>query len=59
MAGNMDVSSEAKDYAARLIEAAASIRLPQLFREKHPDALYFLPNRNGVSIIALRTPTLT
>lgn len=42
-----------------LLDKAARQRLPELFTGEHPDALYYIRNRNGVSVIALRTPSLS
>src|SRR5205085_10115805 len=41
-----------------LIETAARQRLPDFFGGEHPDALYRVANRNGVSVVVLRTPHL-
>jgi hypothetical protein len=59
MADHASSGSEAEHFAARLIEEAAMIRLSELFAEGHPDALYYLPDRNGVAAVVLRTPALT
>jgi hypothetical protein len=46
-------------YVGRLLARSAAIRLPELFGDPHPDALYYLPDRNGVSVVALRTNSLS
>src|SRR5687767_8638148 len=46
-------------YVHGLLERADGVRLPELFTSRHPDALYHLPNRHGVSVIALRTTSLS
>src|SRR5258708_4089689 len=50
-------TTEASQGQARP-EAAARQRLPDLFAAEHPDALYRVVNRNGVSVLVLRTPQL-
>jgi hypothetical protein len=49
----------AEAYVEALQARAAEIRLPELFGGPHPDVLYYLPDRNGVSVVALRTHTLS
>jgi CRP-like cAMP-binding protein len=49
---------EAAAFIDELIETAARQRLPDLFASEHPDALYRVANRNGVSVLVLRTPQL-
>ena len=46
-------------YVRHIIEAASAIRMPELFAAPHPNALYFLPNRHGVAVTALRSTDLT
>jgi hypothetical protein len=50
---------EADEYIQGLLRRAAGIRLPEFFQTRHPDALYHLSNRGGVSVVALRTTALT
>ena len=50
---------EVDAYIQELLRKAADIRLPELFRTRHSDALYYLSNRGGVSVVALRTTALT
>src|SRR5690349_6315653 len=50
---------EVATFIQVLLDRAAAIRLPELFAIKHPDALYWVPDRHGVTTIALRTPGLT
>src|SRR5262249_45826540 len=42
----------------QLLDRAALVRLPELFRDVHPDTLYQLRDREGVSVTALRTSSL-
>jgi hypothetical protein len=49
----------AHTYVGDLLDRAAALRLPELFASPHPDALYQLTNRHGVSVVALRTSSLT
>ena len=49
----------ADSYVAGLVDAAAAIRLPELFQREHPDAVFTVPNRGGVTVTALRTTSLT
>jgi hypothetical protein len=49
----------AHTYVRDLLDRAAALRLPELFASPHPDALYQLPNRHGVSVVALRTSSLS
>jgi hypothetical protein len=49
----------AHTYVRDLLDRAAAVRLPELFASPHPDALYQLPNRHGVSVVALRTSSLS
>src|SRR4030081_1256784 len=53
------VRPEAAAYINDLIETAARQRLPDLFAGAHPDALYHVPDRNGVSVLVVRTPQLS
>lgn len=52
------VNPERDAFIRELLDRAAQIRLPELFAG-HPDALWHVPNRHGVSVIALRTLSLT
>jgi CRP-like cAMP-binding protein len=47
---------EAAAFVRALIDAAAHARLPDLFSGDYPDALYRVPDRNGVSVLVVRTP---
>lgn len=49
----------AHTYIRELLDRAAAVRLPELFASPHPHALYHLPNRHGVSVVALRTSSLS
>jgi hypothetical protein len=50
-------SPEVSAWVNDMIDRASEIRLPDLL-DGHPDALYMMGNRNGVTTIALRTPAL-
>jgi len=50
---------EAAAFIGDLIETAARQRLPELFAAEYPDALYRVRNRNGVSVLVVRTPQLS
>jgi len=50
---------EAAAFISNLIDTAARARLPDLFAGDHPDALYRVPDRNGVSVLVVRTPQLS
>jgi hypothetical protein len=49
----------AHTYVRDLLDRAAAIRLPELFVSPHPHALYHLSNRHGISVVALRTSSLS
>ena len=49
----------AESFIAGLVEAAAAIRLPDLFAKPHPAALFSVPDRQGVAVTALRTTDLS
>ncbi|HLZ31417.1 MAG TPA: cyclic nucleotide-binding domain-containing protein [Chloroflexota bacterium] len=53
------VHPEAAAFISQLIDTAARERLPDLFSGGHPDALYRVPDRNGVSVLVVRTPQLS
>jgi hypothetical protein len=46
-------------FFARLLERSAALRMPELFRSPPPGALFHLPDRHGVGVVALRTTDLT
>ena len=48
----------AEPFVRRLIDGAGGFRLPELFVEASCDALYHLPDRHGVSVVALRASSL-
>src|SRR5258708_35351799 len=50
---------EAAAFINDLIETAARQRLTDLFAGEHADALYHVPDRNGVSVLVVRTPQLS
>lgn len=51
--------TNAESFVAGLVEAAAGIRLPELFAKPHPAALFSVPNRCGVAVTVLRTTDLS
>src|SRR5262245_45385327 len=52
------VDSGCEAFIRQLLDRAALVRLPELFRDVHPDTLYQLRDREGVSVTALRTSSL-
>jgi hypothetical protein len=46
-------------YARQLVEAATRVRVPELLTTPHAEALYQVLDRNGVSVVALRTSSLS
>ena len=52
------VTPEAEAFVRGLIDVVAHQRLPDLFGREHPDALYRVPDRNGVSVLVVRTSGL-
>jgi CRP-like cAMP-binding protein len=46
-------------FVRGLVDEAARCRLPELFSVSHRDALYRLPDRHGVSVVALPTSSLS
>ena len=46
-------------WVAGLIDAAAAIRLPELFAKQHPDSIFSVNDRHGISVTTLRTTSLT
>lgn len=57
--GQSPGDGEIEAFIGRLIEEASHVQLPELFSHPHPDALYTVPDRNGISVVALRTTSLT
>jgi hypothetical protein len=45
-------------YIAGLVDAAGEIRLPKLFSKPHKDALFSVPDRQGIAVTALKTSSL-
>lgn len=61
MSGDMasrEQHDPAAEWAARLVQDAAAVRLPELFAAAHPDAVYAQVDRNGVTTQVLRTTAL-
>jgi CRP-like cAMP-binding protein len=54
----MPDNTPAEAYVRNLLDRAAALRLPELFASPPSDALYYLPNRHGVSVVVLRTTSL-
>lgn len=48
-----------QEFIQDVIAAAGRDRMPELFAHPHPDALYYIPHRSGLSVIALPTPALS
>src|SRR5260370_19724452 len=59
VADDTQAHPEAAAFINDLIETAARQRLPDLFAGEHPDALYHMADRNGVSVLVVRTPQLS
>ena len=51
--------ADADAYVAALIRNAAEIRLPEIFGQPHPEAIFLVPNRHGINVTALKTKSLT
>jgi hypothetical protein len=45
-------------WVAGLIDAAAEIRLPELFARPHKDSIFSVDDRHGISVTTLRTTSL-
>ncbi len=58
-AAETQTNPEVEAFVNSLIENAAHARLTQLFADGHSRALYHVADRDGVGVIALRTPQLT
>lgn len=56
-AASLPYSPEVGAWVTGMIDRAASIRLPNLL-SGHPDAVYAMIDRNGVTTLVLRTPAL-
>jgi CRP-like cAMP-binding protein len=54
-----DTDQAAKAFAQQLIDAAADLRLPDLFGTPPAGALYHMPDRHGVTTLVLRTSDLS
>jgi hypothetical protein len=50
---------EVDAFIRALLDRAAAIRLAALFQSRHPEALYWVGDRHGVTTVALRTTSLT
>jgi len=58
-AADIELDEAAQAYVRGLIDSAAHLRIPELFAEEHQDALYRVPNREGVNVVVLRTTALS
>jgi hypothetical protein len=56
---NEAINQAAQEYVTTLVESAAKVRIPDIFAKKRPDAIYYLPNRQGVSVTVVRTGSMT
>lgn len=52
---NLVAATTAAEYVQALIDNAARRRLPELFASEHPEALYYVADRSGVSVVVLPT----
>jgi Cyclic nucleotide-binding domain len=52
-----DASADA--YIAGIVAAAAEIRLPSLFAKARQDAIFSVPDRQGIAVTALKTTSLS
>jgi hypothetical protein len=50
---------EVEAFIRDLLDRASRLRLSELFTDARPDALWYVPNRHGVSVVALRTSSLS
>jgi hypothetical protein len=55
----MAEDAERKAFIQGLLERASQLRMPELFAREHPEALWHVRDRHGVSVVAVRTPALT
>jgi hypothetical protein len=55
---NLELEPKAAAWAARVVDEAASIRLPGIFREHRAGSVYRVPERGGIGVIALPTSSL-
>src|SRR5262249_61900190 len=55
----MPPDPERDAYISALLDRAAAIRLPELFQGDHPDSLWLVRDRHGVSTVVMRTTSLT
>ena len=57
--GRADVGGESRQYLERLVKSGSAIEIPELVQDMWPAALYEVQDRGGVSVLVLRTTTLT
>jgi hypothetical protein len=56
---HIEAEEEHEAFMRGLVAKAAQIRIPELFTNKPANALYYVSNRSGVSVVALRTTDLS
>src|SRR6266568_1083114 len=56
---HIQAEAEHEAFLRGLVAKAAQIRVPELFTNKPANALYYVSNRSGVSVVALRTADLS
>ena len=54
-AGFSESDPKVAAFFAKLLERSAALRMPELFRTPPAGSLFHLPDRHGVSVVALRT----
>src|SRR5690349_20900347 len=55
---HLPIDCEEVAYCEHLMAVAAGIRLPALFTGDRPGTVWHVPNRHGVSVVALRRSAL-
>jgi CRP-like cAMP-binding protein len=55
----LDRGAQSRQYLERLVESGSAIEIPELAQDMWPAALYQVRDRGGVSVLVLRTSTLT
>ena len=53
------IEPQVADFINALLDRAAALRLPELCAGKHAGALWWVPSRHGVTVVALRTTSLS
>jgi CRP-like cAMP-binding protein len=57
--GDASADAAADAFAEQVIEAGGSMRLRALLATSRPEALYYLPDRHGISVVAVPSTGLT